>query len=181
MLKDINITDRFDLSCRLVNFLRFFLRFLSAYFIVTFTVQRTLALRFSLYKEKFESKKIVWSTVFVLIVIGALINSWVPFVFRTEHHMQNNLVYCDVSKAHSNTYFKITIVYIFLTMLLPIILIFVCNSVIIFYIIKSGKKRARLSNANIVCNQHSIRSARSVKLSKSSVERYSQKRANSNG
>jgi hypothetical protein len=38
-LRSINITDRFNLACRIVNFLRYFLRFVSAYVIVAFTVQ----------------------------------------------------------------------------------------------------------------------------------------------
>jgi hypothetical protein len=38
-LRSINITDRFNVTCRIVNFLRYFLRFVSAYVIIAFTVQ----------------------------------------------------------------------------------------------------------------------------------------------
>jgi hypothetical protein len=77
-----NITDRFDLACRTINFLRYYVRFLSAYFILAFTIQRTLALRFSLSRGTFESSRLVWRIVLVLFVVGFVLNSWVPFVFR---------------------------------------------------------------------------------------------------
>jgi hypothetical protein len=149
ILRSSNITDRFDFSCRLVNFLRYYLRFLSAYFIVAFTIQRTLALRFSLSKAKFESNRLVWWIVSILFVLGAALNSWVPFVFRTVSHSER-VKYCDIAKEHTQTYFFVTIAYIVTTMLLPIVLIFVCNCLIIFYILKSSEERARLSNANII-------------------------------
>jgi hypothetical protein len=60
--------------------------------------------------------------------------------------------YCDIAKEHTTTYFYITIAYIVTTMLIPIIIIFACNSLIIFYILKSRDERARLSNANIIRN-----------------------------
>jgi hypothetical protein len=148
-LRSSNITDRFDFSCRLVNFLRYYLRFLSASFIVAFTIQRTLALRFSLSKAKFESNRLVWWIVSILFILGAVLNSWVPFVFKTVNHT-SSVKYCDISKEHTSTYFYITITYIVSTMLVPIVLIFVCNCIIIFYILKSSKERARLSNANII-------------------------------
>ncbi len=78
-LRAVNITDRFDVACRFVNFLRYFLRFLSAYLIIAFTMQRTTVLRFPLHRAKFESNRLAATSVKVLILIGVSVNSWVSF------------------------------------------------------------------------------------------------------
>ena len=39
-IKLLNITDRFDIICRSINYFRYLLRFVSAYIIVAFTIQR---------------------------------------------------------------------------------------------------------------------------------------------
>lgn len=66
----INITDRFNITCQIVNFFRNFLRFVSAFLILAFTIQRTFAIRFPLHGQTIESNKIAWLTVSILITIG---------------------------------------------------------------------------------------------------------------
>ena len=147
ILRFINITDRFNMSCRIVNFLRYFLRFLSSYVIITFTIQRTFAIRFPFYKTHFESNRLAWWIVSILIIVGVLLNLWIPFTF--EVNLDSQVKYCDIARKHSKAYFYITILYIALTMLIPIVIIFICNSLIILYLVKANKKRASMSHANI--------------------------------
>ncbi len=149
-LRSINITDRFDFTCRLVNFLRYYLRFLSAYFIVAFTIQRTLALRFSLNRIKFESNRLVWTIVCLLGLVGFVLNLWVPFTFSKREIKEENAIYCDIEPKFSFLYFNVTIAYIALIMLIPILVIFLCNSLIVFYILKASKKREKMSNMKII-------------------------------
>lgn len=146
LLVFINITDQFDVACRFVNYLRYFLRFISAYVIIAFTVQRTFAIYSPFFQSKFESKNLAWTIVKIVVLIGFLINIWVPFVFtRTE--------YCDVNNQTKDFYFTVTVAYITLTMLIPIIVIFSCNTLIMYYVLKASKEREGLTNGSTVNNR----------------------------
>lgn len=150
ILRLLNITDRFEASCRLVNYLRYFLRFISAYIIIAFTIQRAIAIYFPFSESKFESNKNAWLIVSLIVLIGLIINIWVPFLFNpiADNH-DPNITYCDIKKQFSRAYFFLTVFYVFLTMLLPILVIFFCNTLLIIYVYNAGKKRENLINFNI--------------------------------
>ena len=74
----INITDRFGLSCRLINYFRYVLRFISAYIIVVFTVQRVIII-FKPLKKYLISKRSAWIISALITVVSLVINIWVPF------------------------------------------------------------------------------------------------------
>ena len=142
ILIDANITDRSDLACGLVNYLRYFLRFVSAYVIIAFTLQRTLAIYWPFFQAKFASKTLAWSLVCMLVFIGLLSNLWVPFLFNVNEEF----TYCDIERQYSSHYFIITIFYITLIMFIPIVVIFFCNSLIIYYVLKASKLRLDMMN-----------------------------------
>ena len=178
LLRTLNITDQFDFSCRIVNYFRYFLRFISAYIIVSFTIQRAIAIYSPFYQAKFESKQITWAIVSFIILVSALINLWVPIFFNLRVKLDGavNVGYCDVNKEYSMYYFRITIIYIFLIMLIPIIIIFFCNILVIRNTIQANKKRADMSNANL------IKMDKLEKTSQSSVDRlnFNEKYSNIN-
>ena len=147
-LSIINITDRFNFSCRVVNYFRYFLRFISAYIIIVFTIQRTIAIHSPLFQARYESKRIAWLIVFFVTVVGLIINSWVPFVFDRLDTEHREIKYCDVQKKFSSEYFTLAIIYIALIMLIPITVIFFCNTLIMLSIFRASKNRETLSNAN---------------------------------
>lgn len=149
LLRIINITDRFEISCRLVNYLRYFLRFISAYIIVAFSIQRAIAIYLPFYESKFESNKNAWFIVSMIVLIGLIINIWVPFLFTPiVDSYDSSVTYCDIKKEFSKAYFYLTVFYVFLTMLLPIVVIFVCNTIIMMYVLQARKKREGLTNSN---------------------------------
>ncbi|CAF1039358.1 unnamed protein product [Brachionus calyciflorus] len=147
LLMIINITDRYNFPCRFVNYLRYFLRFLSAYIIVAFTIQRTFAIYCPFIQAKFESKRNAWNIVTLIFILGLFINMWVPFLFITI--TDSNNTYCGVNKEFSRIYFTLNIFYITLTLLIPILVIFVCNTFIIKFIIKASKQRKTMTNFEI--------------------------------
>ena len=160
ILRTFNITDRFLLSCRLVNYFRYFLRFISAYIIVAFTIQRAIAIYSPLFQAKFESNRIAWINISIIVCIGAVLNVWVPFLFSPRDLKLNEhltIQYCDIEKQYSVFYFRITIAYIVLTMLIPIIVIFLCNTIVIINIVKANKKRQSMSNANLITKSNTSR------------------------
>jgi hypothetical protein len=154
LLRLINITDRFDFTCSLVNYFRYFLRFLSAYIIVVFTIQRAIAIYFPLFqRSKLESGLFAWVTVILITSIGAVSNIWVPFLFKPRELFLDktfSIKYCDVQKEFKSSYFIITISYIVITMLIPILIIFVCNFLIIFTLIRAKKQRQSMLNGGSI-------------------------------
>jgi hypothetical protein len=128
----LNITDRYVTTCFMVNYLRYILRFISAYIIVTFTIQRAYIVYFPL-RNKFKSKKSAWYTVVVILILSICLNFWIPYIFelKTNENDHTKSTYCDVKTKWKNVYFIITIIYITLTILIPIIIVFVFNTIII--------------------------------------------------
>lgn len=148
LLVAANITDHFDFACGLVNYLRYFLRFVSAYVIIAFTLQRTLAIYSPFFQAKFASKTLAWSITIALCVLGFVLNIWVPFVFKIIEKYS----YCDIQRSYRNHYFIITISYITLIMFIPIVVIFVCNTLIIYYVLKASKLRLGMMNVRLPNN-----------------------------
>lgn len=136
LIKALNITDKFHLACALVNYLRYSLRFISAYIIVVFTVQR-LSVVIRPLKKTFKSKKSAWIAVTLIIGVAFLINAWVPFVFELQ--TEDNVPYCEIRKKWKTGYFLSTNVYIFIILVVPMITIFVSNLLIII----SAKKTVK--------------------------------------
>ena len=142
----INITDKFDFSCRLVNYFRYFLRFISAYLITIFTVQRAIVIHYPLCQSKFSSPKFAWKIVIGLVFVATFLCSIIPFLFKlTENDdAKVTVVYCDADKKSETLYFTTTIIYIFLIMFIPITTIIGSNSLIIYQIFQASKQRKKL-------------------------------------
>ncbi len=84
--------------------------------------------------SKFITTKSAWMTVSVLLSVSLFLNAWSLFVFRLRR--QNKIIYCDVKQELTQEYFQITLIYILFIILLPIAVIFICNSMIAYKIIK---------------------------------------------
>ena len=139
----INIIDRFSLACRLGNYFRYVLRFISAYIILSFTIQR-LFLVYSPLAHKLRYKKTAWLSVGCLILISLLINYWVLYLFVLRN--QNGILYCDMKTYWRKEYFHITIIYISITLLIPSVIIVISNTIIIFKTYKKPKKAKIIFN-----------------------------------
>jgi len=58
---------------------------------------------------------------------------------RFEIQAEDGKVYCDMKKPYKNEYFKITIIYLLITIVVPTVLILVCNFFIIVGIYKTNR------------------------------------------
>ena len=155
----INITDKYDLTCRVVNYLRYFLRFISAYIITIFTIQRAIAIYFPFYQKKIASPTSAWKIVIGLITIGIILCSFVPLLFKLNEDTSNGMsvIYCDTDKSHGQLYFITTIIYIVLIMFIPITTIFICNTLIIIQVCRATKNRELMISGKFAkTNSHSI-------------------------
>jgi hypothetical protein len=148
LIRLFNVTNNTIFFCKFFNFTRYILRLISAYIIVTFTIQRTIALCFPFFQHKMESKKNTWIIVLSIVLVSGFMVSWVPFFFNIEHVIDDkeHLQFCDIISNYYSIYFKITFIYIGFITLIPILIICVCNSFSIYYLFKTRKKRQELLN-----------------------------------
>lgn len=141
----INITDRFEFTCRLINYLRYFLRFFSAYIILVFTTQRAFAICLPFFASRVKSTKFAWFMIILLIIIGLLYNQWILFFFNViKDTHDSSITYCDINKKFSDAYFSLTIFYVVITVFLPIFGIISSNTIIIGSILKANYTRNHL-------------------------------------
>jgi hypothetical protein len=124
---------------QVINYLRYVLRFTSAWALVVFSIQR-LFLVYSPFSKKFKSTKSGWLTVAIISVVSLVLNAWVPYLFSLQS--DSSLNSCDVKREWGREYFQITIVYICLIMLFPITILFVSNFLIIFNLLRDNFKSA---------------------------------------
>ena len=83
-LQIFNLADMNNIQCILINYLRNTLRFISAYLVVVYTLQRF----FIVYKPitaKFKDTKSAWIIILIIILTSILFNIWVPFVFKINN------------------------------------------------------------------------------------------------
>ena len=137
-IRFLNIIDKHTLTCQLINYLRYVLRATSAYTIVLFSIQR-LFIVYSPLTNKFKSTRSAWITMSVIVSISVVLNVWVPWLFEIKK--EDSSKSCDVKEEWSQDYFNITLIYICIIMLLPILVIFVCNFLIIFKVLREKSKQ----------------------------------------
>jgi len=144
----LNITDNYDLACRLINYLRYVLRFISAYVIVAFTIQRLIVVYLPL-NNKFKTKSSAWSTTLLIVFTSIFINLWVLFMFELKQ--SESFVYCDSNQNLNIEYMILTIIYITLIMFIPISIVFISNSIILF-----ETRKSELLSRNAVSEHRSV-------------------------
>ena len=89
----VNITDKSNVTCMLINYLRYVLRFISAYILVIFTMVRLSVVEAPL--KNHHSKKLAWTAVLIILLIALFINIWVLIAFEIQqesHFFKHQLV-----------------------------------------------------------------------------------------
>lgn len=129
ILNAINLTDKYNIACKLVNFFRNSSRFVSVYIILAFVIQRVMFIRnpLSLY---FSSTKKNWKIIFNLVLMAILLNLWVPLLFQIKSNEDGNK-FCDMKNKFKKEYFILNLIYLILIFPIPILIIVVCNSIIL--------------------------------------------------
>jgi len=150
---------RFDLTCRLIHYLKYVLRLISAYIVVAFTLQRLIIVMTPLKSQKFKSKKLAIRIILILISISLLLNAWVPFIFSSSKE-------CKPDNEWSQLYMQLTFVHLFLILFLPTLVIIVCNTIMACRSKKADKKRQVLKNNNGRLQKRRMRSCKNIKLMK---------------
>ena len=145
-----NIIDKNDFFCWSINFARYFLRFVSGYIIVAFTIQRTLAIRKPFLQKCLESKKYFLVVLLIIVILATLAAMWIPFLLHsTKFDSHNNINECYIREEFVDVYFLFTNIYILIVIIIPMIIICICNSISIITLYKTSKKRKILDELNL--------------------------------
>lgn len=137
----LNIANYNHLTCQSISYLRYLLRFISSYIVVLFTIQRLYMVSKPL-SIRFKSIKSAWQTVGMITLISLVINLWVPFIFQINTNESNDH-YCDINKEFKREYFILNLVYIWIVMLIPMIIILICNLVIMVKTCENNSKKKK--------------------------------------
>lgn len=156
----LNFVDRHNLACYCINYLRNVLRFISAYIIVAFTLQR-LYIVYKPLSDRFKSKSSAWLTFFLIVFASLVFNAWTLFIFEIKKTGLNR--YCDIKREFSRVYLILNITYMLVVMIIPITMIFISNILIIVKSNRDDCKRGTLmqskaleETSNMITTRYSI-------------------------
>lgn len=142
VLDFLNLTDKNIFTCRLINYARNCLRFISAYIVVAFTIHRVFVV-FKPLSATNKRKKLAFRIFLLIVLIGLIINIWVPFMFQVIKNEQDDQ-YCDINQNFKYEYFSLNILFVLIAMLVPMLTIVICNTLIIFKTIKCNRESQKL-------------------------------------
>ena len=139
--------------CKLFKFFNYYFQFVSAYIIVAFTIQRTIALSSPFRHLNLESQKqyrAALSTILIAAFVGAC-----PFPFFFRNETTNGTVqYCTVDSNYFKVFFQTRAFYIVFVTALPSVIILACNLLSLFHVCLSNKQRKEFINASSsMCKQ----------------------------
>jgi len=120
------------------------LRFISAYIIIAFTIQRLLIVYHPL-KIKFKSKSFAWKIILIILIVSFLINLWIPLLFDL-HTAGDNNKFCEIRKIYMDIYLFIASIYVVLILIIPLMIIFTSNILIIIATRKSSILKRKMSS-----------------------------------
>lgn len=127
-----NFVDKCLLCCKMIPYFRNVFRTISVYILLLMTVQRNVQLYFPLYRSKwFCSNKFIKKRLVFIIVLSLLINLNNPYLNSLVQHKQSGEMYCSVDSEHVSLQFKIDLLFVLVTILIPILLILILSFVLL--------------------------------------------------
>jgi hypothetical protein len=110
------------------------------------------------------------------MALSLCLNAWVPFMFNVQIN-ENKIKFCDNIKSLSENYFKINSVYIFIVIILPVVVIFYSNLVIIHKTKVAEENRLKLLDSESIAYRKRRSTLKANNMNGSSVLEKSSKKA----
>jgi hypothetical protein len=120
---------------------------ISAYLIIALSIQRLLIVYKPL-NEKNKRKSSAWKSVILVIFISFFLNLW-PFLLFKLNESEDNF-YCDIADDLKLINYYINILYSVFVMIIPIIILFLLNILIIYKLTKTNENREIITNSKFV-------------------------------
>ena len=111
-------------------------------------IQRLYVVSQPLYSRSL-TKKSVWKAVAFIGFVSFTLNLWTIYVFHLIENETNNRIYCDVNSELMLTYLISSSTYICFTIFIPSIIIFVCNTLVIYKTTKHKTLRNELTHRSV--------------------------------
>jgi hypothetical protein len=127
-----NFVDKCLLCCKMIPYFRNVFRTISVYILLLMTIQRNVQLYFPLYRSKwFCSNKFIKKRLILIILISLLINLNNLYLNNLVQQKQSGEMYCSVDFEHLDLQFRIDILFVLVTILIPILLILALSFVLL--------------------------------------------------
>jgi hypothetical protein len=117
--------------------------------LTAFTIQRFLIVKWPL-NRKFKKKSYAWRITFSIIIVSMAINIWALISFKLKQ--VNGVQLCDINTELIDLYHYISLFYIILSMLCPMVIMLVLNLFIINKTSKDDKNREQLRSGSAINN-----------------------------
>jgi hypothetical protein len=117
--------------------------------LTAFTIQRFLIVKWPL-ASKFKKKSYAWRITFSIIIVSMAINIWALISFKLKQ--VNGVQLCDINTELIDLYHYISLFYIILSMLCPMVIMLVLNLFIINKTSKDDKNREQLRSGSAINN-----------------------------
>ena len=146
-INKIDFISQNDLACKFANYLRYSLRMISAYLIIALAIHR-LIIVYKPLNEKNKRKSSAWKSVKLVIFMSFFLNLWTFLLFELNESEGN--FYCDIVNDLKLINYFINILYSVFVMIIPIIILFLLNFLIIYKLTKTNEKREIITNSKLV-------------------------------
>jgi hypothetical protein len=117
--------------------------------LTAFTIQRFLIVKWPL-ARKFKKKSFAWRITLKILIVSVTINLWALFSFKLKQ--VNGVQLCDINTELIDIYYFISLFYIILSMLCPMVIMLVLNLFIINKTSKDDKNREQLRSGSAINN-----------------------------
>ncbi len=134
---DLNLS--YEILCKLIHFSSYMMQFASSIIILVFTVQRVYIIYMPV-SVKYKTKTSAWRSVLIILVVAFVLNLWTFLVFEIKSDSDK----CSVNTKFKNEYIWINLIFCLVTILLPIVIIFILNIIIVCKLVIDHVKMKKL-------------------------------------
>jgi hypothetical protein len=139
----IELNLSYEILCKLIHFSSYMMQFTSSIIILVFTVQRVYIIYMPV-SVKYKTKTSAWRSVLIILVFAFILNLWTFLVFEIKSDSDK----CSVNTKLENEYIWINLIFSLVTILMPIVIIFILNIIIICKLVIDHVKMKKIKRNN---------------------------------
>ncbi len=150
----LNLVNENLFTCCMIHYLKYVLRFLSAFTFTELTIHRLIAVYF-LFWIKLKTKTLAWKTIMATVITSLIANIWILYAYEIIH--DDDKSFCQVKQSLKSKYYEFNMINVFVIVAVPILTILICNSLIIVKLFKRNSEQlisliSKKNSSNIITN-----------------------------
>lgn len=155
---EFNFVDKCLLCCKLFPYVRNVFRTISIYILVMLTFQRFVILYHPLKKSQLLSGAFILKLAALILIVSLLANSSTIFVNTLVKNPATGMLYCCVNARLLNVQFAFDMVFVFISIILPMVFLFTFSVILFKHIRKNLPKQYSL--CDLSCMERTSRRQR---------------------